>query len=93
MQITYDPIKNAKNIVKHGISMAEAEKLEWDSALTWQDLRYHYDEIRMIGLVSAGSQLYYVAFTEIGGTIGGTYRIISLRKATNREIKFYVQNC
>jgi len=71
------------------VSLVEAEKLEWDSALTWQDLRYHYDEIRMIGLAPAGSKLYYVAFTELGET----YRIISLRKATNREIKFYVKNC
>ena len=88
MHISFDPQKNSINLAKHGMSLASAEELEWECALTWQDLRYHYDEIRMAGLAPKGMKLYYVAFTERDQN----RRIISLRKATNREIKFYVEN-
>ena len=33
MQITFDEAKDALNKSKHGVSLTEAEKLEWDDAL------------------------------------------------------------
>ena len=36
MQITFDEEKDALNKSKHGLSLSEAAKLEWDDALIWQ---------------------------------------------------------
>lgn len=88
MQIIFDPNKNTLNISKHGVSLADAKKLEWGCSLIWQDLRHDYAETRMVGLAPIGMRLYYVAYTDRDDV----RRIISLRKANNREVKFYVAN-
>lgn len=72
----------------HGVSLALAEQLDWDAALVWVDTRYEYHEWRMIALAPESNTLYYVAFVERDEA----YRIISLRKATRREVKYYVEN-
>ena len=50
MQITFNEAKDALNKSNHGLSLSEAEKLEWDDALIWQDTRRDYGEVRMIAL-------------------------------------------
>ena len=54
----------------------------------WGDERFEYDEVRMIALAPRASTLYYVAFVDRGDVM----RIISLRRATRREVKHYVEN-
>jgi uncharacterized protein len=88
MEIEFDPDKDASNQAKHGVSLALAAKLEWDAALVWEDTRYEYDEWRMIALAPEINVLYYVAFVDRGDV----RRIISLRPATRREVKYYVEN-
>jgi uncharacterized protein len=88
MKIEYDSAKDAANCAAHGVSLAHAEALDWDAALVWVDDRFEYDELRMIALAPETATLYYVAFVE-RGTVR---RIISLRKATRREVKHYVEN-
>lgn len=39
MKITFNSSKDAINIAKHGVSLAKASLLGWDSALVWPDLR------------------------------------------------------
>ena len=39
MEITYDPNKDVANRDKHGVSMALAANLAWDTAVTWPDER------------------------------------------------------
>ena len=51
-------------------------------------MRFEYGEARMIGLLPTTGVLYYVAFVERGEA----RRIISLRKANRREVKYYVEN-
>ncbi len=87
MVITFDPAKDAANIVKHDVSLAEAANLEWDSAVTWPDERRKYGEARMSGIGYIGLRLHYVAFVERDGG----RRIISLRKANDREIRRYAE--
>lgn len=87
MNITFDPAKDAINVAKHGVSLNEAEKFEWDTAITWPDTRRDYGEVRMVGIGYVGSRLHYMAFVERAGA----YRIISLRKANLREIKHYAE--
>ncbi len=88
MRIAFDPSKDASNRQKHGVSLALAEELDWDAALVWVDARFEYEEIRMIALAPKTGILYYVAFVD-RGTVR---RIISLRRANRREVKYYVEN-
>jgi len=44
MKITFDPIKDAANLAKHGISLAETVNIEWDTLLSKPDNRYNYGE-------------------------------------------------
>jgi hypothetical protein len=88
MEIVFDPEKDVLNLEKHGVSLAFAKKLNWDEALAWVDDRFQYSELRMIALAPETNTLYYVAFVELGKA----RRIISLRRATRREVVYYVQN-
>ena len=75
MRIEFDPVKDAGNQAKHGVSLSLAEELDWDATLVWVDDRYEYGELRMIALAPKTEILYYVAFVERGEA----RRIISLR--------------
>ena len=88
MQITFDEAKDALNISKHSLSLSEAAKLEWDDALIWQDTRRDYDETRMIALGAIAERLYCVVYVDREDV----RRVISLRKANNKEKKLYVSN-
>lgn len=87
MEIEFDPIKDAKNLKAHGVSLAFAADLEWETALIWPDVRKDYGEDRRCALVIQGERLYLVAYTPRGKK----RRIISLRKANAREVKRYVE--
>lgn len=85
--IEFDPQKDASNLAKHGVSLALAVELDWDSALVWIDDRFEYGEARLIALALRGEILYYVAFVDRDRV----RRIISLRRANRREVKHYVE--
>jgi uncharacterized protein len=87
MVVTFDPAKDASNVKKHGVSLVDASGFEWDEAVTWPDQRHDYGENRMIGLGYIGDRLFNVVFVDRGEE----YRIISLRKANQREVKRYAQ--
>jgi hypothetical protein len=89
MKFEHDPLKDRSNQTKHGVSLDLAQKLEWDEALVWIDQRFGVDEWRMRALVPAGQVLFHVAFVDRADT----RRVISLRRATRREVKHYVENC
>ena len=86
MDMTFDPAKDAANTRKHGVSLALAAQLDWDSALIWRDARSSYGEDRWGALALWDERLYFVAFTERANG----RRIISLRKANRREVRRYV---
>jgi len=88
VRFEYDPVKDRANNSKHGVSFALATELDWEAALVWVDDRFEYPELRMIALAPKTQILYYVAFVD-RGTVR---RIISLRQATRREVKHYVQS-
>jgi len=88
MLIEFDPGKDAINIAKHGMSLADAGKFEWDSAVTWMDLRQDYGEDRMIALGYIDPRLCCMVFVE---TEQDVCRVISLCPATLQEIKRYAQ--
>jgi len=88
MRIEFDPAKDAANQAKHGVSLSMAGGLDWEAALVWVDDRFEYRETRMIALAPKTEILYYVAFVDRGEV----RRVISLRRANRREVKYYVEN-
>lgn len=88
MEITYDPAKDVANKAKHGVSLALAAELEWDSAMVWPDTRHNYGEPRQSALAVLGARVYFVAFVDRADE----RRIISLRKANQREVRDYAAN-
>ncbi len=88
MRIEFDSAKDATNRAKHGVSLALAGELDWEAALVWIDDRIEYGELRVIALAPKVSILYYVAFVDRGEV----RRVISLRRANRREVKYYVEN-
>lgn len=88
MYIIFDQAKDVTNQYKHGLSLSDAEKLEWDDALVWQDTRRDYGESRMIALGVIGERLYCVVYVDREDA----RRKISLRKANNKEKVHYVSN-
>lgn len=88
MQITFDEAKDKANQSKHGVPLSDAEKLEWDDALIWQDTRRDYGEVRMIALGAIGERLYCVVYVDRNEA----RKIISLRKANQKEFDKYEKN-
>ncbi|MDY0961722.1 BrnT family toxin [Massilia sp. CFBP9026] len=87
MDIVYDVVKSESNTAKHGISLAEAMRFEWDDALIWNDERKHYGEARLCAIGYIDLRLYYIVYV----LRDDVRRIISLRKANSREVKRYAQ--
>ena len=87
MHIEYDPNKDTANQQKHGISLALAAQIQWEDVLCFVDDRQDYGEVREVGFAVIEQRLYVVVFVQRDQTM----RIISLRKANKREMKFYEQ--
>ena len=87
MALSFDPAKDEVNRAKHGVSLAEAEMFEWETAVVFPDERTDYGEARVAAIGYIGQRLYVVIFTDRGEE----RRIISLRKANAREIRRYAE--
>lgn len=83
--ITYDPQKNQRNIKERGLSFDLVAEFQFSSALVLVDDRFDYGEERYIGIGYIGPRLHVVVFTETEDGV----RVISLRKANEREVKAY----
>ena len=86
MSLEFDPEKNAANIAKHGVSLADGDGVLLDPwAVTIEDSAA-LDELRWItvGANSLGL-LMVVVWTERGEEI----RLISVRPATPKERRAY----
>jgi len=88
IHISYDQGKDSANIAKHGLTLAHAAHLDWDTLIATPDTRHSYGEERMTGYAFIDTRLYCVIFVDREDT----RRIISLRKANPREVKSYVSN-
>lgn len=87
MEIEFDESKNAKNIEQHGLSFEQVKSLDWENALVVEDNRKDYGEVRFRAFIQDFNENYYsVAFT----IRGENSRIISFRKARQKERKYYV---
>jgi uncharacterized protein len=87
VKIEYDPAKDNINRAKHGISLADATRFDWDTALEREDDRFDYGEVRFVAIGLIDARLYVMVFTE--GSDEEAVRIISLRPAEKHETRFY----
>ena len=80
-----NPIKDAVNREKHGISFRSARRFEWETAVEQRDERKRYEEVRTIAIGFIGQRLHVLVYTRRGSL----YRPISLREARRKEILRY----
>ncbi|HES76323.1 MAG TPA: BrnT family toxin [bacterium] len=85
MKISYDPVKNAKNISERGLSFERAADFDFSSAFIVEDKRRDYGEVRYRALGRVEGRLHALVFTETSDGI----RVISFRKANKREVTQY----
>lgn len=86
MHYHWDPLKDASNLRKHGISFADAVAVFDGHTLEWPDERFDYAERRWIAIGIAGGQEIVVVYVEEGED---ARRILSARPATKGERAFY----
>lgn len=86
MDFEWDDAKAARNIRKHGVSLAQAVVAFYDPfGVEWVDRRQDYGEERLVLLGMTGNQVLAVVYTERAERI----RIISARRATKDEQDYY----
>jgi uncharacterized DUF497 family protein len=82
---TWDEVKRQENLDRHGIDFADAEKIFAGYTLTAEDTREAYGEPRFLTLGLLHGEVVSVAHTPRGDDD----HIISIRKATKHEARFY----
>lgn len=85
MKITFDPAKNARNIVERGLSFDLVADLEWDTAIAVEDTRKDYGERRLRVLGRLNGRLHIAVITYRGDAT----HVISFRKANEKEVRWY----
>jgi uncharacterized DUF497 family protein len=69
------------------LTLSATAGLGWEAALAWIDDRSGYGGVRMVALTPNGAILYFEA---IADRVTAT-NVISLRKASRREVCHYVK--
>ena len=87
MHVSFDPVKNERNIRLRGLSLERAADFAFDTAVFAADERKVYGEVRIVALGLLGDRVHVLCFTETPDGI----RVISFRKANDREVKRYAQ--
>ena len=83
MKIEFDAAKNEHNIRERGLSFELAAEFDWENALVVPSDRKGETRYFALGLI--GSRLHALAFTKRGQNL----RVISLRRANEKEVKRY----
>lgn len=87
MKIECDLNKNPSNIKEHGIDFELVRLFDFFTAQFSLDNRHDYGEVRYRALGFIECWLHALTFVYRGEVM----RVISLRKANKREIKYYEQ--
>jgi uncharacterized DUF497 family protein len=88
MRFEWDAAKARTNKAKHGIDFELATEFDFANALVAIDDSESYGEERLVATGAIGLSMYVLVYVERAETI----RVISLRKATKKEIANYVEN-
>ena len=87
MRVTFDPAKNARNVVQRGLAFELVAELDWESSVTLEDTRKDYGERRFRVLAMLKGRLHVAIVTNRGGAV----HVISFRKANRKETRWYGQ--
>lgn len=87
MDYEFDPTKDERNLDKHGLSLADAEGFDWETAVVDEDTRKLYAEPRFEAKGFIGERLHVMVYCLRADVV----RVISLRKANAREVKDYAK--
>jgi uncharacterized DUF497 family protein len=87
MEFDWDDDKRDANREKHGLDFADAKFLAWETAQILIDDRRDYGEARYQAYGLLNGRLHVIAFTPRGDKI----RLISFRKANDKEVRRYGQ--
>lgn len=79
--LEWDETKRLKTMAKHGVDFHDMARFDWETALTWRDVRLDYGEPRFVSIGPIDERLYCCAWTPRDEAI----RIVMLRKANERE--------
>ncbi len=82
MELEWDEAKNTANIEKHGIDFNNAHEIFSENRLIFLDVRNDYGEERFVAVGWIRSRLMVLIYTQRPPEV---IRVISLRKANNRE--------
>lgn len=85
MEIEFDLRKNEANLRKHGISLGDFALMNFEKSITTSDDRYEYGEPRFTVFAPISGRLFCAIITFRNENI----RVISLRKANDREFDNY----
>ena len=86
MRFQFDPTKAKSNLKKHKVSFADAEGVFYDPLAIHSEDPYSAGEERWIAVgMGSASEILVVVYTFRGDEI----RLISVRRATRREMKEY----
>lgn len=85
MQFTWDETKRQENLRNHGLDFADAVRVFACEVFRREDVRYQYDEQRMIAIGMLDAVTVLVVHVENEKSI----RIISMRRADKHETKIY----
>ena len=87
MEIEYDPQKAKSNLIKHGVTFEEATTALYDPvALVQEDIDSINENRWVLTGLSNKANILTVVYTLRGEE---TIRLISPRKATRKEVKYY----
>jgi uncharacterized protein len=84
---TWDEAKRRRNLSKHGVDFAIAERFDFHTAVIREDDSEPYGERRDIAIGWIDDALYVYVYT----LRNGEDHAISLRKATRKEERRYVK--
>jgi uncharacterized DUF497 family protein len=85
VEISFDPVKNEKNIRERGLSFERATEFDFEGATFLVDDRREYGEVRYIAIGYLDRRLHILCF--VSKTTG--IRVVSFRKANAREATRY----
>ncbi len=89
MKITYDPVKNHRNIRLRDLPFDRVAEVDFTTAIRSVDIRKEYGEVRVVAMGYLEQRLHLMCYVQIAVD---TIRVISFRKANNREMRKYAKS-
>ncbi len=81
MKLEWDDSKRNRTLAERGLDFADVASVDWDLAFTREDTRADYSEVRFVTMAPINNRLCVFAWCQRGDDL----RVISLRKANDRE--------